>query len=325
MHELIAERSNTLHAVITGAAGFIGSHLADALLAAGHRVTGIDAFTATYAEARKRANLQLALGSPHFRLVQADLLEDDLTELLRACDVVFHLAGQPGVRDSWGTDFDQYARRNILATQRLLEAAAHAQSGRLVFASSSSVYGAVAEDRLSESLRPQPISPYGVSKLAAEELCFAYQRSFGLPVVVLRYFTCYGPRQRPDMAFSRFIDAMRAGRPVIIYGDGAQERDFTYVADIVTATIAAAQATAIHQPINVGSGAVVRLISAVRLLEELLDRPARLEFKPLQPGDMRRTSADLSRAYTALGYVPTVALAEGLRRQVEASISQGDG
>ncbi len=304
-----------MRAIVTGAAGFIGSHLVDRLLTLGHEVLGIDAFTETYAPARKLRNLAQAIEDARFELIHADLLAADLPRILHGADVLFHLAAQPGVRESWGKDFRCYAERNVIATQHLLDAARGSALQRIVLASSSSVYGAAAPP-LVESMRPEPISPYGVSKLAAEELGFAYRRSYGLPVVALRYFTVYGPRQRPDMAFSRFITALSQDRPLPIYGDGGQRRDFTYVDDVVAATLAAAEAPADGVPINVGCGTTISIAETLELLGQLLGRAPTISIQPDQLGDMRATHADLTRARSLLGYAPTVPLAEGLRRQI---------
>src|SRR5690348_10456976 len=236
-----AEASETMQCVVTGAAGFIGSQLAKRLLADGHDVVGIDAFTPFYPRALKLANIHGLLAARCFRLVEADLAHADLAPLLADAEWVFHLAAQAGVRSSWGGEFATYTACNITATQRLLEAAVRApRLRRLVYASSSSVYGDAAVLPVTEDAPTRPLSPYGVTKLAAEHLCTLYARNFGVPTVSLRYFTVYGPGQRPDMAFDRFIRAALAGRPIQVFGSGEQVRDFTYVDDVVAANLLAA-------------------------------------------------------------------------------------
>lgn len=309
------KNANPLYrAVVTGAAGFIGSHLVDALLGHGHDVVGIDAFTSYYSPALKRANIAAAGANPKFDLLPADLTELALDEVLRPGDVVFHLAAQPGVRASWGQDFSIYTRHNIEATHRLLEAARRRQVRRVVFASSSSVYGD-APLPMAEDGPLQPLSPYGVTKLAAEHLCDVYGRSFGLEVVPLRFFTVYGPRQRADMAFHRFIDAIIRGRPLTLYGDGSQRRDFTYVADVITVLMAAAERAQPGQPLNVGGGSAVSVREAIAIMERLIGRRAIIEQRPSPPGDARDTQAARERL-RPLGVVPKIPIDEGLKRQV---------
>ncbi len=301
-------------AVITGVAGFIGSHLADGLLAEGRPVVGIDAFTPYYDPAIKRANIATASRSDGFELLAGDLNELDLDEILQPGDVVFHLAAQPGVRRSWGVDFPDYVRHNIEATQRLLEAARRRGVARFVYASSSSVYGD-APLPMAEDGPLQPISPYGVTKRTAEELCLIYWRNFGLPVVPLRFFTVYGPRQRPDMAFNVFIRAIAEGTPVQVFGDGSQRRDFTFVQDVVAVLMAAAERAEPGVPINVGGGSAVSIRRAISIVEGLLGRKAVLEFQPQALGDAQDTQARADRV-RALGVVPRVTVDEGLERQV---------
>src|SRR5262245_64919423 len=222
------------HALVTGVAGFIGSHLAERLLRDGVRVTGVDCFTDYYDPAIKRRNLERARSHPEFALVELDLGEADLAALPDV-QVVYHQAAQPGVRASWGADFAIYTHHNVLATQRLLERYRGSSLERFVYASSSSVYGDAERYPTDEGLLPRPLSPYGVTKLAGEHLALLYARNFGMPVVALRYFTVYGPRQRPDMAFHRFCRALLTGQAITVYGDGRQSRDFTFVADAVEA------------------------------------------------------------------------------------------
>jgi UDP-glucose 4-epimerase len=305
-----------MRALVTGAAGFIGSRLTARLLDGGHDVVGLDCFTPYYPREAKEEHLSLLRDHPAFRFEEADLRTARLESLLEA-DVAFHLAAQPGVRRSWGASFPEYAEHNVLATQRLLEACRAAGTGRLVFASSSSVYGEAEAHPTPEDARCRPVSPYGVTKLAAEHLVEAYAATFGVQAVALRYFTVYGPGQRPDMAFHRFITAILDGAPIEIYGDGEQTRDVTFVDDAVEATAAAADAPAAAGPINVGGGSRVSVNEAVRILADATGREPALEHRPGAAGDVRHTSAELTRARNLLGYRPKVGLEEGLRREVE--------
>ncbi|MEA2609076.1 MAG: hypothetical protein QOJ75_1319, partial [Chloroflexota bacterium] len=302
--------------VITGVAGFIGSHLARRLLdTTAEDVIGVDCFTDYYDPALKRSNLGGLVGDPRFRFESLDLARDG-ADLVAGASCVYHLAGQPGVRMSWGAGFADYVRNNIVATQRLLEAMRGAP-GRIVFASSSSVYGDADRYPTPEDSIPRPSSPYGVTKLCSEQLVMAYARSFGLDARCVRYFTVYGPRQRPDMAFSRFIAAARRGEPIELYGDGEQSRDFTYVSDAVDATIRAGTVPDAGARIfNVGGGSRATVLDVLRVLGEILGKPLDVRRLPLQAGDVRDTGADLSRAREILGWRPRVALADGLRAQV---------
>jgi UDP-glucose 4-epimerase len=242
--------------------------------------------------------------------------------VLDGAEYVFHQAGQAGVRGSWGDNFSIYVRNNILATQRLLEAAKLASSLKsLIVASSSSVYGDAEVFPTTEDVTPRPVSPYGVTKLAAEHLCRMYHASFGVPIVALRYFTAYGPRQRPDMAFHRFIEAMLAGTEIVVYGNGEQTRDFTYVSDTVAANILATKPAAVGHVFNVGGGGRITVNQVIRILEDIIGRPARVRYVPRQDGDARNTCADITRAGTVLGYQPRVGIEQGLRQQV-ASLTQ---
>jgi UDP-glucuronate 4-epimerase len=305
--------------VITGVAGFIGSHLATRVLAEDEDVIGLDCMTDYYDVSLKRANLDGLLGHPRFRFERLDLAQDELPTHLRAASCVYHLAAQPGVRKSWGGEFATYVRNNIVATQRLLEAMRESRA-RIVFASSSSVYGDAERYPTPEDATPQPISPYGVTKLCSEQLVMAYRRSAGVDARCVRYFTVYGPRQRPDMAFSRFIAAARRGDAVEVFGDGEQVRDFTYVADAVEATIRAGSVADPGEGIfNVGGGSRVTVRSVLATLGEILDRPVEIRELPAQPGDVRETGADLRRAASTLDWSPTVSLDEGLRAQVAAA------
>lgn len=306
--------------LVTGAAGFIGSHLCEALLARGDTVLGVDSFTDYYSTARKRANLSVAVANGlEFRRV--DLSCDPLEVLVEGIDVVYHLAAQPGVRSSWGEDFDTYSRRNVVATQRLLEATLRAGGARFVFASSSSVYGNVGESPARESDRPAPVSPYGLTKAACEELLAVYRRVHGLSAVALRYFTVYGPRQRPEMAFASFIRAVFLGRSLQVLGDGNQTRDFTFVSDVVAATIAAAELGS--EPVyNISGGTNSTLLDAIAQIERLAERRALISFSPSARGDAYRTNADLTAARRDLGYTPEVSLGDGLALQVRAAMRE---
>jgi UDP-glucuronate 4-epimerase len=290
---------------VTGAAGFIGSHLAETLAAAGHDVVGIDSFTDYYDPALKEEN---ARGLDVRRL---DLAEDELD--FSGLDAVFHLAGQPGVR-SFGDVFPLYLRRNVLASQRVFETAAR-DGARVVFASSSSVYGAAERFPTPEETTPQPRSPYGITKLACEHLAAAYAREFGLDCVVLRYFNAFGPRQRPDMAFTRVVAALAAGTPFPLYGDGEQSRGWTYVSDIVDATIAAGASGS--GTYNVGGALEASLNETIALLERVSGRTLEIVRSEAVPGDQQRTSADTTRIREELGWAPRVSLEQGLRAQWE--------
>jgi len=291
--------------LVTGAAGFIGSHLTETLVAGGHEVVAVDSFTDYYDPALKEEN------AAAFEVSRLDLADEDLA--LDGFDGVFHLAGQPGVR-SFGTVFGEYVRRNLLATQRVFESAARARV-RVVFASSSSIYGDAERYPTSEDAQPSPISPYGITKLACEQLAYAYAKSFGLEAVVLRYFTVYGPRQRPDMAFARIVDALARGAPFELYGDGLQSRSFTYVADVVAATAAAMDAN--PGVYNVGGGAEATMRDAIATLEQVSGRTLELVEKPAAAGDVRRTAADTRRIESELGWRAGTSVEDGLRAQWE--------
>ena len=304
------------HALVTGAAGFIGSTLADRLLADGVRVTGVDAFTDYYDVALKRRNVAGALAHRGFELLELDLGTADLAALPEV-DVVFHNAAQPGVRASWGREFSAYTHHNVLATQRLLERYKRSKLERFVYASSSSIYGDAESYPTSEAMLPRPFSPYGVTKLAGEHLVLLYGRNFGTPVAALRYFTVYGPRQRPDMAFHRFCRAMLANEPITVYGDGHQSRDFTFVADAVEANVRAWQRAAPQGVYNVGGGSQVEVLEAIALLENSLGRKARVNLEARPAGDPLRTRADATRLASDLGYATKVGIADGLAAQAE--------
>jgi UDP-glucuronate 4-epimerase len=306
-----------LRVLVTGAAGFVGSHLAELLLESGQEVVGVDSFSEYYSPTHKRDNLAGIAEHPSLTFVEGDINDLDLGALLDGVAVVYHLAGQPGVRASWGAEFDIYLSQNLLTTQRLLEATRDLPLERFVLASSSSIYGQAERFPTQESDRPRPVSPYGVTKLAAEHLCHLYHVAFGSPTVSLRYFTIFGPRQRPDMAFSRFIAAAMAERPLTVIGGGTQSRDFTYVADAVTATMAAGERGVPGRIYNIAGGCQATVLDVVRMLEQLLGRPLEREHIPPVPGDPQKTGADISAATSDLGYEPTTGLEDGLSRQLE--------
>jgi nucleoside-diphosphate-sugar epimerase len=299
--------------LVTGAAGFIGSHLCERLLHAGQDVVGVDSFVPYYPRAVKEANLRAARAHRQFTFHEVDLRHDPLDAALEGVEVVFHLAAMAGLAQSW-TDFDLYQGCNLTATQRLLEAVRRrAKVRRFLYASTSSVYGRFSSG--DESLPARPISPYGVTKLAAENLCRAFAEEHGLPLVVLRYFSVYGPRQRPDMGYHRFIRALLDGEPVVVYGDGQQVRGNTYVSDCVEATVRAVEAPP-GESYNVGGGETATVWDVLHKLESLIGRKAVVRQEPARPGDQRSTFADTAKLYRHLGWQPCVGLDEGLARQV---------
>jgi nucleoside-diphosphate-sugar epimerase len=302
-------------ALVTGVAGFIGSHLAERLLADGWQVTGVDCFTDYYARSIKEQNLAACREHARFCFVEADLATADLPPLVASADVIFHQAGQAGVRASWGSSFEIYTQNNVLATQRLLEAVKGGRLQRFVYASSGSVYGDVTALPIGEDTLPQPVSPYGVTKLAGEHLCHLYDVNFGVPTVSLRYFTVYGPRQRPDMAFHKLIRAMQQGESFPLFGDGEQTRDFTFVSDVVEANVRAVDAPA-RRVFNVAGGSRVSVNQVIAMLEELMERPARVDRQERRVGDQRHTWADTSAAQEMLGFAPQVRLHDGLAAEV---------
>ncbi|HXI27190.1 MAG TPA: NAD-dependent epimerase/dehydratase family protein [Vicinamibacterales bacterium] len=302
-----------MKALVTGVAGFIGSTLAERLVADGVDVVGVDSFTDYYPRPMKERNVAGLLACRGFRFVESRIQDVDLAALLADRTHVFHLAAQAGVRKSWGRDFAIYTENNIEATQVLLEAATKAPGlERFVYASSSSVYGDNTPMPFREDAMTQPVSPYGVSKLAAEQLCYLYYANFRVPTVSLRYFTVYGPRQRPDMGFHRFLRATILGEPITVYGDGEQTRDFTFVRDIVAANIAAAVKGVPGRVYNIGGGSRVSVNEILDLIGRVARRKPIVRVDPVQKGDMRHTYADTSLARADLGFVPTVGLEEGL-------------
>jgi UDP-glucose 4-epimerase len=304
-------------ALVTGVAGFLGSHLAERLLEKGHEVVGVDAFTPYYDRAQKEANLEGLLDAPGFGFLELDVSRDNLDPVLDSVSWVFHQAAQPGVRASWDEGFVDYTTHNVLGTQRVLEAARRARVMRFVYASSSSVYGPIPEGTVGEDAPRRPLSPYGVTKLAAEELVGVYHRAFELPTVSLRYFTVCGPRQRPDMAFHRMLRAIYGGRPFPRYGDGKQMRDFTYVGDAVEANLLAAERGKPGAVYNIGGGDPVALGETMAFLESVTGRTLPVVEHPRAAGDPLRTAAALARAGEDLGYRPAVSWQEALRQEAD--------
>jgi UDP-glucose 4-epimerase len=303
--------------IVTGAAGFIGSHLVESLLIQGETTTGIDNFNDYYDPKIKQRNIEHFKNHPNFELIDDDILSLNWSELLNDADIVYHQAAQAGVRASWGSGFRNYTERNINTTQVILEAAKEAPGlKRFVYASSSSVYGNAETFPTSEAVCPQPVSPYGITKLAGESLCSLYYQNFGLPCVSLRYFTVYGPRQRPDMAFHKFFKLILAGKPINIYGDGKQTRDFTFIGDAIAANLAAGKIPeAVGHVFNIGGGSRMILTEVIDIMEGVVGTPIQTNFTEKAKGDARHTSADISKAQAILGYQPKVCLEEGLKQE----------
>ena len=299
-----------MKAFVTGCAGFIGSHLVDRLLKLGYEVVGIDCFSDNYPREIKKANISNALNNQNFRLITQnilDIVEGDIPEV----DYAFHLAAQAGVRASWGKNFEIYTRNNIEATQRLLELYKGGKIQKFVYASSSSVYGE-AELPMREDSLLKPMSPYGVTKLAAESLCYLYFKNYQVPVISLRYFTVYGPRQRPDMAIHRFVQAVLNGEEITVYGDGEQTRDFTYVDDVIEATLLAANSDVVGEVLNIGGGGRVSVNELITIIEKITGKRAKLEYVESQMGDAKDTLADISKAKEILNWEPRVKIEQGL-------------
>ena len=305
--------------IVTGVGGFIGSHLAETLLNQGDKVIGIDEFNDYYNPTLKRQNISQFQNHPGFQLIENNIQSLNWSELLVDVDVVYHQAAQAGVRPSWGKGFLDYTERNINATQIILEAAIDAPNlKRLVYASTSSIYGDAETFPTPETVCPQPVSPYGITKLAAERLGKLYHQNFGVPCVYLRYFTVYGPRQRPDMAFHKFFKWILQDQPISIYGDGQQTRDFTFISDAVAANLLAAIVPlAVGEVFNIGGGSRVVLAEVINIMERIVGRPIKKNFVEKARGDARHTSADISKARKILGYQPQVSLTEGLRQEWE--------
>jgi UDP-glucuronate 4-epimerase len=315
----------TRTALVTGCAGFIGSHLTESLLADGYAVVGLDCFNDNYGRAQKLHNLEAAREWERFEFVPLDLAFGDLRDLVADCDAIFHLAAEPGVRSSWDDRFAQYVRNNIAATQQLLDAARPFPEKRFVFASSSSIYGQALTLPTHEDALPMPHSPYGVTKLAAEHLCRAYHANHGVDAVTLRYFSVYGPRQRPDMAFNIFCRAALNHEPITVFGDGNQTRDFTFVGDVVNATRLAADAPELGARVfNVGGGSHITLRTALELIERFAGRKVDVSYGSREAGDVRDTLADVNRSREVLGFESGVSFADGLLAEFEW-VMQGVG
>ena len=304
-----------MKSVITGVAGFIGSHLAEKLLVLGHEVVGVDNFLDNYPQPFKESNLSGLRGHERCRFIDRDVMALDLHQLLDGVDYLFHLAGQPGVRASWGTEFARYTENNVMATQMLLEAAKGKKLRKFVYASTSSVYGDTRDLPMREDGLTRPVSPYGVSKLAAEHLCYLYCKAFAVPTVALRFFTVYGPRQRPDMFFHIFMRGLLRSEEIPLYDDGEQTRDFTYCSDIIDGVLGAANYPGSGEVFNLGGGSETSLLNAIALAERIAGRKARLKRYDRQKGDVRHTSASLEAARSKFAYAPSVNLEEGLARQ----------
>ena len=309
--------------LVTGCAGFLGSHLSERLVDQGHTVLGVDCFAPYYSRETKERNLERVRDEPRFALVELDLATGALESLMDGVDTVFHLAAQAGVVGSFGASFEIYARNNILATQRLLEAAANASPVAFVYASSSSVYGNASMYPTSELTSRKPLSPYGMTKVATEELAAVYRRCFGVPVIGLRYFTAYGPRQRPDMAFSKFFRCALSGRALPINGEGHQVRDFTFVDDVVAGTLAAAELGRPGRIYNIGGGSPVEVLDAIAWIAEVTGRDIELDRRPAPVGEAQRTGCDGTLARRELGFVPRTSLFDGLVAQLEWMRSEG--
>ena len=308
--------------IVTGAAGFIGSHLARQLLLEGKDVIAVDCFRDYYSPELKKANIADLLKNPSFKLFEEDLSVKDMSWLDRVIDsseeiTVYHLAAQAGVRKSWGEEFSQYITDNIAATQNLLEwSIRKGNVNNFIYASSSSIYGRVNDlPMVEDSTLPMPDSPYGVTKLAGENLVRLYTRNYGLPSVSLRFFTVYGPGQRPDMAFALFAEAIRTGKPLRIFGDGSQTRDFTYVGDVVRG-LRLSEKSVDGKVMNLGGGNTLPLLEAIGVLEEAAGKKAKLEFMPAVPGDVRDTFASTELLLKTTGWKPSTPLLEGLRLQL---------
>ena len=302
--------------LVTGAAGFIGSHLCEALLEKGHDVVGLDAFIPYYPRSVKERNLEHLLRRGRFQFIEADLRKDELSEAVSDCEVIFHLAAMAGLQKSW-SDLALYSSCNILGTQQLLEAARYEGTPHFIQVSTSSAYGREATGP--ETSSTAPCSPYGITKLAAEQLCFAYQDNFGLPVTILRYFSVYGPRQRPDMGYNILIRCLMQNKPFMKFGDGEQTRSNTYVADCVNATLLAFENrdAALGEVFNVGGGEIVSLNSVINILEEITGKEAMIELRDPRPGDQQHTAANIEKIKTYLGYAPMTPVREGLQAQID--------
>lgn len=303
--------------LVTGVAGFIGSHLAERLLKEGFEIIGVDSFLDYYPKKTKENNLKGLINNPKFKFIEGDILNLNLNEILSRVKGVFHQAAIPGVRTSWGKSFNQYVENNILVTQVLLESSKDIKIKKFIYASSSSVYGDADELPIKETSPTNPVSPYGVSKLSGEHLATLYFKGYGIPTVSLRYFTVYGPRQRPDMGFHKFISAIILGREIEIFGTGEQTRDFTFIDDVVEANLQAFLRGKEGEVYNIGGGGRIGLSQAIRAIEEISGKKAHLKYTEPQRGDAKHTYADISKAKRDFGYNPKVDIYEGLKRHYE--------
>ncbi len=302
--------------LVTGACGFIGSHLCEKLLKKGYTVIGIDSFTDFYPKTIKEKNIEISLKKSNFKFVETDIL--NLTSIDRNIEYIFHTAAQAGVRTSWGKNFDTYIKDNIFATQHLLELCKnHKGLKKFIYSSSSSIYGDAEALPTKEDTIPRPVSPYGVTKLAGEHLCQLYYKNYNVPIICLRYFTVFGPRQRPDMAFHRFVKSILQRKPVNVYGNGEQSRDFTYVLDVVEANLLAMEKDAKGTIFNIGGGNYATVNQILQMLRELLHLDIKVEYKEKVKGDVRNTKADITRAKRELGFNPKYDLNYGLEREIE--------
>lgn len=303
--------------IVTGAAGFIGSHLAEKLTSLGYEVIGIDSFTDFYSRNIKERNITQLLKLNSFKFIEQNILNINLEDCLKDGDVIFHQAAQAGVRTSWGKNFDTYVENNIKATQFLLEGCKEKGIKKFIFASSSSVYGDIENDTpMREDITiPRPVSPYGVTKLASENLCLLYYKNYKIPVISLRYFTVYGPRQRPDMLFHKTIKAVIENKTIDIYGDGKQSRDFTYISDIIDANILAMNSSVIGEIFNIGGGSQTTILNVLEMIEKISGKSSKIIWHKAQKGDVFHTKADISKAKTLLGYSPKFTLFEGLKNE----------
>ncbi len=303
--------------VVTGVAGFIGSHLAERLIGEGHQVVGIDCFTDYYPRSIKESNLDNLLSLPGFSFIEGNLLDLNLPDLLKGTHFIFHQAAQAGVRSSWGSEFEVYTTLNLVATQRLLEACKKLTIEKFIFASSSSVYGDSKELPLREDSVLKPVSPYGVTKLAGEHLCMSYWKNYNIPTIALRYFTVYGPRQRPDMAFHKFMSALLQDKDIEIYGDGLQTRDFTFISDAVEGNLLAMKNTLVGEVFNIGGGSRVTVNDVLGTMKKITLKNPRIVYQDVQKGDVKHTLAETRKARNTLGYSPQVDLKTGLEKQWE--------